>query len=137
MEKLYIEVQNGQPINHPILESNLRMFFGDQLLPEQYIEFIKTPMPEIGVYEIYVGASYQIENDHCVEIHHVRNMNDEEKLNKQNHVKTLFTNHIGFSSWTFDENLCRFLPPVPMPEDGNRYEWNEETLSWNLITIES
>lgn len=137
MEKLYIEVQNGQPINHPILESNLRIFFGDQLLPEQYIEFIKTPIPEIGVYEIYVGHSYQIENDHCVEIHHVRNMTDEEKLNKQNDVKTFFTNHVGFSSWTFDENLCRFLPPIPRPADGNPYDWNEETLSWNLITIEN
>jgi hypothetical protein len=22
--------------------------------------------------------------------------------------------------------------PVPMPQDGNFYEWNEETLSWDL-----
>ena len=134
MEKFYIEVENGQPINHPISESNLRMVF-ENIFPEKYIEFIKTGMPEIGVYQIYEGSSYQKENNHYIEVYHIRNMNDEEKLNKQNYVKSFWTNNNGFSSWTFDENLCKFVPPFPAPTDGNPYEWNEETLSWTLITF--
>jgi len=35
-----------------------------------------------------------------------------------------------FNSWTLNEDTCRWDPPTPMPNDGNRYIWNEETLSW-------
>jgi len=37
-----------------------------------------------------------------------------------------------FNSWILDENFD-WQPPIPMPMDDNLYEWDEETLSWNLI----
>jgi hypothetical protein len=40
-----------------------------------------------------------------------------------------------FSSWMLDEATCRWQPPVPMPNDGKIYQWNEETTSWNEITV--
>lgn len=36
-----------------------------------------------------------------------------------------------FSSWTLNETTCQWEPPVPMPNDGNQYTWNEATLSWD------
>lgn len=39
-----------------------------------------------------------------------------------------------FNSWTLNENSCLWEAPVAMPDDGQRYEWNEETTSWDLIT---
>jgi hypothetical protein len=39
-----------------------------------------------------------------------------------------------FDSWTLNENSCLWEAPVAMPDDGQRYEWNEETTSWDLIT---
>jgi len=39
-----------------------------------------------------------------------------------------------FDSWTLDEDTCLWEAPTPMPTDGNRYEWDEPTLSWKEIT---
>ena len=35
-----------------------------------------------------------------------------------------------FSSWTLNEDTCLWEAPTPMPDDGNRYTWNEETQAW-------
>lgn len=34
-----------------------------------------------------------------------------------------------YDSWTLDSN-CRWQPPIPHPEDGNSYGWNEELGTW-------
>jgi len=39
-----------------------------------------------------------------------------------------------FDSWILNENSCLWEAPVAMPDDGQQYEWNEETTSWDLIT---
>ena len=36
----------------------------------------------------------------------------------------------AFNSWSLDEDTCQWVPPVPMPEDGQRYQWNEESQEW-------
>ncbi len=38
-----------------------------------------------------------------------------------------------YPSWLLDEETCRWYPPVPFPTDENRYFWNEETLTWDLV----
>ena len=40
-----------------------------------------------------------------------------------------------FDSWLLDEETCLWQPPNPRPEDGKRYRWDEETLSWIEIEI--
>ena len=35
-----------------------------------------------------------------------------------------------FDSWVLNEETCRYEAPVPYPNDGNVYGWDEETLSW-------
>lgn len=35
-------------------------------------------------------------------------------------------------SHILDEETCQWVAPVAYPKDGNRYIWNEETLSWDL-----
>jgi len=39
-----------------------------------------------------------------------------------------------FDSWTLNEDSCLWEAPVAMPDDGQKYSWNEETTSWDLIT---
>ena len=39
-----------------------------------------------------------------------------------------------FNSWTLNEDSCLWEAPIAYPEDGQRYTWNEETTSWDLIT---
>lgn len=40
-----------------------------------------------------------------------------------------------FDSWILDEETCYWNAPVPMPEDGKTYTWNEETLAWEEINF--
>ena len=37
-----------------------------------------------------------------------------------------------FSSWTLNEETCRWEAPVVKPDDGQMYNWNEENQQWNL-----
>jgi len=37
------------------------------------------------------------------------------------------------NSWTLNENTCHWEPPVPYPNDENRYRWDESTLSWEIF----
>jgi len=39
-----------------------------------------------------------------------------------------------FDSWTLNETTCLWESPVAYPDDGERYEWNEETTNWDLVT---
>ena len=38
-----------------------------------------------------------------------------------------------YPSWVLDEFSCLWNAPVPYPDDGKRYTWNEGTLSWDEI----
>ena len=38
-----------------------------------------------------------------------------------------------FDSWIFNESTCKYDPPVPHPNDGNFYEWNEDLKTWIKI----
>lgn len=35
-----------------------------------------------------------------------------------------------FPSWLLNTDTCNWEPPVPMPDDGNMYTWDEDTMSW-------
>ena len=35
-----------------------------------------------------------------------------------------------YASWLLNEDTCLWDAPVPMPQDGNRYTWDEATTSW-------
>ena len=38
-----------------------------------------------------------------------------------------------YPSWLLDEATCQWEAPVPMPEDDERYRWDEATTSWVLV----
>jgi hypothetical protein len=38
-----------------------------------------------------------------------------------------------FNSWILNEDTCLWNAPVAMPIDDNKYKWNEQTLSWDLV----
>lgn len=46
-----------------------------------------------------------------------------------------FSSPQPFTSWTLDANSI-WQPPVPMPEDGSLYKWDEATLTWVVIPAE-
>jgi len=38
-----------------------------------------------------------------------------------------------YASWVLNEETGLWNPPIPCPQDDNKYRWNESTLSWDLI----
>ena len=38
-----------------------------------------------------------------------------------------------FNSWILNEDTCRYEAPVAYPQDDNKYKWNEQTLSWDIV----
>lgn len=38
-----------------------------------------------------------------------------------------------FDSWVLNEETCLWESPIPYPEDGQLYSWNEELGNWELI----
>ena len=38
-----------------------------------------------------------------------------------------------FNSWILNETTCLWESPIPYPQDGNMYKWNEQNQSWDLI----
>ena len=38
-----------------------------------------------------------------------------------------------FNSWILNEDTCQWNAPIAYPNDGNRYKWNEQNLTWDLI----
>jgi len=39
-----------------------------------------------------------------------------------------------YASWVLNETTCLWEAPVAMPDDDNRYQWDEEHGAWDLIT---
>jgi len=140
MENLYIEVVDGNIINHPIFESNLIQAFPDIALNDQdkYVPFERVPSPEIGIFEVNEGVTYQFVSPNLVkDIWNVRPMTAEEKQAKIDANRAMQP----FPSWTFDESTLIWSPPTPYPADAQEtkllYRWNEDSLSWQVIPKES
>lgn len=39
-----------------------------------------------------------------------------------------------YASWVLNDTTCLWEPPVAMPTDGQVYNWNEATISWDVVT---
>jgi hypothetical protein len=41
-----------------------------------------------------------------------------------------------YPSWLLDENTCQWSAPVAYPDDGKRYNWDEDNTQWVEVEIE-
>jgi hypothetical protein len=39
-----------------------------------------------------------------------------------------------YNSWILNETTYKWDAPIPYPTDGAKYNWNEESLSWDAVT---
>jgi len=49
-------------------------------------------------------------------------------------VRDAFIPPKQFASWSLNEDTCLWEAPVPMPQDGQKYYWDEEQLNWIEFT---
>jgi hypothetical protein len=49
-------------------------------------------------------------------------------------VRDAFIPPKSFASWLLNENTCQWESPIPFPNDGKYYVWDETTTSWVEVT---
>jgi hypothetical protein len=47
-------------------------------------------------------------------------------------VRDAFIPPQPYTSWILNEDTCLWNAPVAMPDDDNKYTWNEETQNWDV-----
>ena len=133
---LYIQIENGRPINHPIIDSNFVEAFPEistTNLPPQWAVFNRYPQPKdeilpVGVFQKLV-VSYALDADGmtwCDKWEAV-DLTDQEKADK---ISLFQSCPLPFPSWSFDPLTCSWEPPVPMPETDGFWMWHENTQTW-------
>lgn len=59
------------------------------------------------------------------------------------HPDSTATPYGGFSSpklysdWVWNESVCDWVAPVPQPDDGKLYQWDEQTHNWVLTRVQA
>ena len=98
-------------------------------------EWVKTS------YNIHGGVYYNPETNQPAEDQSV--IEGDEARQRKNYAgvgysydktRDAFISPQPYPSWTLNETTCLWDAPVAYPDDGNQYQWNEETTSWDEVT---
>ena len=135
--RLFIEVADGNTVNHPAFEDNLMQAFG--CIPEHWEQFVRAQRPDIGVYDILDSEmpTYQKIDGAWTDVWISRPMTAEEKYAKQQAVKDAWAARDyaeNWSAWVFNEDTCRYDPPIPRPErvEGLLVLWSGAESNWKV-----
>lgn len=132
---LFIQIQDGQPINHPVYDFNLFQAFGQ--IPEGWQMFERIAAPVPNEYQILASheSTYQQIDGTWKDVWDLRDMTAEEKAAKQQAVKDAFAAReqaSNWSAWVFDEATCTMQPPIPRPDpvEGKIVVWCGADANW-------
>ena len=141
--KLYIKIENGQPVGHPITAENYKQCFPEHNvddIPDGYAEFVRVPKPSYGPYECCAEYSTYVWDNNIVKDHwDIRPLTDKEKNQSMEFHKSRWIEIGGTErhpSWIFNEETCSYVPPIPLPSDANTlpqnrfYDWDDESNNW-------
>ena len=48
-------------------------------------------------------------------------------------IRDAFIEPKPYPSWLLNENTCKWECPIPIPTDGQLYDWNEELQQWEKL----
>jgi hypothetical protein len=143
--KCLIEIDSdGNSINHPILINNFLLTYPNADLsggtaPSGFVWFTRKNNDE----QRYTKADNQVLENRYIKSadginyedeHYIRDMTEEE-------LNELYLNRDSskpFPSWNYNRGLLRYEPPIPEPislPSWNRWNWDEESLSWKETRI--
>lgn len=137
---LYIEIENGQPKNHPAFEANLIEAFGS--VPTQWEPFIRVEQPVLEEYEVLDPnePTYEKVNGVWTDVWVLRSMTVEEKTIKDQEKKqkeidaykivwAALPQRDNFSAWVLNEEIVKYEPPIPRPTD-REVIWSGANNGW-------
>ena len=126
MMNLYIQTQDGQPINHPAWEDNLIEAFGS--IPENWEPFVRVEKPTPTMYQVLEAEEpvYTKVAGVWTDVWSLRDMTAEEKAIKQENTRSSFSTREyveNWSAWTLNEATNTMVPPIPRPApDQNKLD---------------
>lgn len=131
--KYFVKVENGQAVTGLITEENLKQVFQDLPIgafpPPEYVVVTRTDVPKCRVTQRWIGSVVDNIDNVFIERHIFEELpaNEIEQARRNiqlNHAQS------GFNSWTWNEEEFCYNPPTPYPQDGKKYAWHEDSLSW-------
>jgi len=131
---LFIKVIDNQIIDHPVLFKNLQMIYPEITTnnpPENYFPFNRTIPPAKPDPYTVNEVEYVISSGVVNEVYTQRTMTLEEKQALWQQM----TATRPFPSWTIDTDTCIWQPPVAYPDDGQKYQWDEDAQMWQEIIL--
>jgi hypothetical protein len=129
---LYIQTENGQPVNHPAYEDNLIQAFGE--VPSHWEPFVRVERPTLGNYEKWddPDVTYEKVDGVWTDVYQIVAMSAEEKIAKIEEHKARWATYPqfdNFSAWIFNEETLQYEPPIPRPTD-REVMWSGANNGW-------
>jgi hypothetical protein len=136
--ELYIQVENGNTINHPAFKDNLISAFGE--IPDNWEPFTRVINPTLTdktLVLISPEPSYEKVDGVWCDVWQTRPKTAEEFASEKEAeiraIHRLWAEHPyfnNFSAWILNEETMRFEPPFPKPTDGKFYRWHGPSNNW-------
>lgn len=96
--RLFIRIKDGLPFEHPILEDNFREAFPEvdiDDLPPEFAKFERVAHPNVGLWQVYEGVTYEWSNGLVKDVHHVRPMSEQEIQFKKQELDAQFYSEVN------------------------------------------
>ena len=130
----FIKTQNNAAVGYPVALENLRLIytkFDINNPPDGYLPVNKSNVPTtLDVLTVY-EPNYIIVGSAVNEIYVARPITEQEKQV----LLDILEQRKPYPSWVLDSKY-QWVPPVTYPQNGNKYTWDENSLSWVLDVIQ-
>ncbi len=131
--ELFIRIQDGQPIDHPIIGDNFRLAFPDidvDNLPPEFVKFERIPKPNVGVFEVLEGLIYGWDNGIVKDIWQIRQMSDAEREVK---TQELTTSALGMVEFLKERTQIAIQQAASTAEQEHWQNYLFELNAWQLV----
>lgn len=129
----FVKIENNEPVSGVITKENLLYVYPNmdvEGLPREFVKVKKADSyPKSHPLQNWLGTKIVYKDNEWVEEHQFEFVSEEEAIRIKDAIKREHKK-FGFPSWIWNEEECCYLPPTPCPDDGKKYDWNEESLSW-------
>ena len=136
--KLYIQVENGQAVNHPAFEENLIEAFG--AIPNNWEPFIRVSNPTESDNTIVLNSpapAYQKIDGVWTDVWSFRPKTAEElahdkekRLAARRAAWSNLPYSHNFTAWVLNEETEKYEAPISRPDDGKFYRWSGPDNNW-------
>lgn len=136
--KLYIQVENGQAVNHPAFEDNLIEAFG--VIPDNWEPFTRVPNPAASDNTLVLNSpepTYQKIDGVWTDVWSFRSKTAEElaveKEARLTALRSAWASRLyanNFTAWVLNTETEQYSAPVPRPDDGKFYRWSGPDNNW-------